>query len=248
MQTALIVIGIGDNQWKTINVVLHNPVINQGGILGSDFMLVNTDGIDDIFHGIQVDITPGGSVLPIHLLFFNAVANGNREIALNWTTATELNTKLFEIQRSTDAVNFTKIGKVNAVNNSSTNKAYSYIDHNVLSNVVYYYRLKLMDLDNTFNLSKIVSAKLQTTNTGENINIYPNPTIDHIIIDIDNFSNFHGYQIKIFNALGQPIFQSIVNNQLTYIDSKIWGKSGVYFITITNSEGELIACKKIIKK
>ncbi len=160
LQTALGVTGIGDNQWKTINVVLHNPVINQDGILGSDFMLVNTDGIDDIFHGIKVDITRGGSVLPIHLLFFNAVANGNREIALNWTTATEQNTKLFEIHRSTDAIHFTKIGEVNAVNNSSTNKTYSYIDHNVVSNVEYYYRLKSKDLANTFNLSKIVSAKL----------------------------------------------------------------------------------------
>ena len=47
---------MGDNQWKTISVVLHNPIINQSGISGSDFMLVNTDGIDDIFHGIEVDI------------------------------------------------------------------------------------------------------------------------------------------------------------------------------------------------
>jgi len=56
LQTALNVTGMGDNQWKTISVVLHNPIINQSGISGSDFMLVNTDGIDDIFHGIEVDI------------------------------------------------------------------------------------------------------------------------------------------------------------------------------------------------
>ena len=51
------VLGSGDNQWKIVNVTLLNPIINQGGILGSDFMLVNTDGIDDIFHGIEADIT-----------------------------------------------------------------------------------------------------------------------------------------------------------------------------------------------
>ncbi len=60
LQTALTVTGIGDNQWKTVGVVLHNAVINHNGILGSDFMLVNTDGIEDIFHGIEVDITRGG--------------------------------------------------------------------------------------------------------------------------------------------------------------------------------------------
>lgn len=66
LQTALSVTGIGDNQWKTISVVLHNPLINQSGISGSDFMLVNTDGIDDIFHGIEVDITRGGILTAIN--------------------------------------------------------------------------------------------------------------------------------------------------------------------------------------
>jgi hypothetical protein len=57
LQTALNITGIGDNQWKTINVIIQNPIITQNGVLGSDFMLVNTDNIDDIFHGIEVDIT-----------------------------------------------------------------------------------------------------------------------------------------------------------------------------------------------
>ncbi len=57
LQTAINVIGTGDNQWKTVSVTLFNPIVNQSGILGSDFMLVNTDGIDDIFHGIEVDIS-----------------------------------------------------------------------------------------------------------------------------------------------------------------------------------------------
>ncbi len=57
LKTAVNVAGSGDNQWKIVNVTLLNPIINQGGILGSDFMLVNTDSIDDIFHGIEADIT-----------------------------------------------------------------------------------------------------------------------------------------------------------------------------------------------
>ena len=57
LQTAVNFTGIGDNQWKTTNVTIHNPIINQNGLLGSDFMLVNTDSIDDIFHGVEVDIS-----------------------------------------------------------------------------------------------------------------------------------------------------------------------------------------------
>jgi hypothetical protein len=57
LQTALNITGVGDNQWKTANVTLQNPIITQNGAFGSDFMLVNTDNIDDIFHGIEIDIT-----------------------------------------------------------------------------------------------------------------------------------------------------------------------------------------------
>jgi hypothetical protein len=62
LQTAINITGIGDNQWKTTNVKVHNPIITQDGVLGSDFMLVNTDNIDDIFHGIEVDITRTGTM------------------------------------------------------------------------------------------------------------------------------------------------------------------------------------------
>jgi hypothetical protein len=65
LQTALNITGIGDNQWKTTNVTIRNPIINQNGVLGSDFMLVNTDAIDDIFHGIEVDITRTGTLSSI---------------------------------------------------------------------------------------------------------------------------------------------------------------------------------------
>jgi hypothetical protein len=57
LQTALNITGVGDNQWKTANVTLQNPIITQNGAFGSDFMLVNTDNIDDVFHGIEIDIT-----------------------------------------------------------------------------------------------------------------------------------------------------------------------------------------------
>ena len=66
LQTALNITGIGDNQWKTTNVTVHNPIIKQNGVLGSDFMLVNTDNIDDIFHGIEVDITRTNSLNSIN--------------------------------------------------------------------------------------------------------------------------------------------------------------------------------------
>ena len=55
MKSALKVKGIGDNQWKTETVTINDAIVDRSGKYGSDFTLVNTDKIDDIFNGIEVD-------------------------------------------------------------------------------------------------------------------------------------------------------------------------------------------------
>jgi hypothetical protein len=48
--------GTGTNQWRTEIFNIIDGVMNQGGVNGSDFMLVNTDSFDDIFNGIEMNI------------------------------------------------------------------------------------------------------------------------------------------------------------------------------------------------
>ena len=56
MQLPLQITGIGDKQWKTVTTTITDMDVLKSGVLGSDFTLVNTDNIDDIFNGIEVDI------------------------------------------------------------------------------------------------------------------------------------------------------------------------------------------------
>jgi hypothetical protein len=56
MKTALEVKGKGDNQWKSVTVEVADMQLNHSGEFGSDFVLLNTDSIDDIFNGIEVNI------------------------------------------------------------------------------------------------------------------------------------------------------------------------------------------------
>jgi len=84
LKTAANVTGIGDNQWKIVNVTLRNPVLNQSGISGSDFMLANTDGIDDIFHGIEVDITRKTTA---PLFYYRSRQSGNWNNPNSWESS-----------------------------------------------------------------------------------------------------------------------------------------------------------------
>jgi hypothetical protein len=55
-KNAVQVTGLGDNTWKEVTFTLTDAVIDRTGVNGSDFTLVNTDAVDDIFNGIEVGI------------------------------------------------------------------------------------------------------------------------------------------------------------------------------------------------
>lgn len=56
LKTAIEVTGKGDNKWKSVVVDVTNMLLDHSGKSGSDFVLVNTDKVDDIFNGIEVTI------------------------------------------------------------------------------------------------------------------------------------------------------------------------------------------------
>jgi hypothetical protein len=56
LRTAIEVKGKGDNKWKSVTVDVADMPLNQNGAFQSDFVLLNTDKVDDIFNGMEVEI------------------------------------------------------------------------------------------------------------------------------------------------------------------------------------------------
>ena len=78
------------------------------------------------------------------------------------------------------------------------------------------------------------------------IQIYPNPTNDHITIDAGNLATMNGYSIKIEDAQGQQVFQNAVTQQQFYIDITTWVGNGLYFVRIIDPQGNTVDIKKIV--
>lgn len=91
-----------------------------------------------------------GTVVPVELLSFEATAAGRR-VDLTWTTASELNTSRFEIEKSVNGSGvFTKIGEMEAAGESSVLLNYGpVVDNAVDFGNTYIYRLKVVDRDGT---------------------------------------------------------------------------------------------------
>jgi hypothetical protein len=113
--------------------------------------------------------------LPVELKSFTGYHNGQVNV-LDWITASEQNTNRFEIQKSLDAQSWESIGTVAAAGNSLVDMSYTFNDGNAI-NGTNYYRLKMIDNDESFTYSSIVKIDVNNAVIVNGIaQVFPNPT------------------------------------------------------------------------
>jgi hypothetical protein len=111
--------------------------------------------------------------LPLTLGNFSGQRQDNT-VTLDWTTLMEQNTARFEIQRTENAASYQTIGTIQAAGNSALPLNYEFIDNlPVAPAAQYYYRLKMIDLDDRYTYSPIVI--LNGPNSPFTFSAYPNP-------------------------------------------------------------------------
>ena len=87
----------------------------------------------------------------------------------------------------------------------------------------------------------------ELSNQALSINVYPNPTKDHITIDISDL-NVSGtdYLLKITDVLGQTVYSEQLTEQFTTIDISSITQKGIYFVNVFNKETNSIAVEMIV--
>ena len=81
-----------------------------------------------------------------------------------------------------------------------------------------------------------------------NITLYPNPANTQVNISFTNINDLTGGQIKIINSLGQQVATTPItlSGTNTTMPLTTWGGTGLYFVQILNSQGQIVDIKKII--
>ncbi|REA62882.1 hypothetical protein DSL64_08155 [Dyadobacter luteus] len=174
--------------------------------------------------------TDAGNALPVTLMSFSASKEVN-SVQLKWQTSSETNSSHFEIQRSADAKNFTTIGRTETNASSLNAKNYTYNDTDLPSGT-YYYRLKMVDLDQTSAYSRITNVKIIS---GDIVSVYPNPASRKITISTDSKIT----NLEIFNVLGRKFYSAKSQQNTTDIDVSSW-PAGIYVIKLNGSERKFV--------
>ncbi|MES2762672.1 MAG: T9SS type A sorting domain-containing protein [Bacteroidota bacterium] len=180
------------------------------------------------------------SPLPIELVSFNCNTIDPKTVELKWTTTSESNSSYFDVERSTDAINYQSIGKVTAAGISVTTLHYSLTDNSALREISYY-RLKCVDIDNTYKYSPLCSVTNQTGGDRD-LNVYPNPTNGSITVDFDHSAYDQPDSYSIMDITGKKIEVAAIRkaNSITIDISAL--QPGVYLLEV------LKGSKKTVKK
>jgi len=175
------------------------------GTLGTAYTITYT--FSNGFSGFGAGIPGTQGVLPIELLSFTGKLQGENA-KLDWSTAFEQNSKGFEIEKSYDGINFKKIGFVASSGNSNITKNYTFMDPQRA--IEYnYYRLKSVDIDNTFEYSDVVLVKNMYGK--QDVYLAGNPFTDKINIQFAKTPNSK-VSVKIYDIKGSKIYEAAYNN------------------------------------
>jgi len=213
---------------------------SNGNAPGTAPGILNGDNTADNLSQSTVQVT---DPVPVSLTNFNA-ALINCEPVLKWTTAYEINSDGFEIERANaGATNWITVGKVNALSAATPSK-YSFTDNSSTSpSGKVLYRLKIIDRDGHFKYSAVLPVSINCKVV--QVAVYPNPVMDNNLFV--SITGINGSAEAILHSLsGQAILKTnLTNGTATINTAKI--AAGVYVLSVTDLQGTNRKVKVLIQ-
>ncbi len=223
------------------NITKHTSII---AILIASFMIVPSMlQAQNFFDGVVDSVV----IVPINLTTFTG-SKIEKNVQLNWATATEKNNSHFDIQRSNDGINFENITKVIGKGNSSSINNYSYTDINVPSNNLYY-RLQQVDVNGKATLSAVILIKYDIKVNFE-LSVYPNPVANHTAIITLKNAPIAQYSVSVKSIKGETIFTKTINqnavNGSVEMQLPTSIAKGLYVLNVVSVDCKINLTQKII--
>lgn len=152
------------------------------------------------------------------------------KVLLKWSTATEVNTRQFVVERSTDKSTWSTLNEIGAKGNSASASQYSFTDNGPLP-LVAYYRLKMVDVDGGFTFSDelrvitLITAVPGSPGGSLKVYAYPNPASGNIWLKGLPAGTHH---LRVFDVTGRLMYENRQYRE-SAINVQAWPR-GTYFM------------------
>jgi hypothetical protein len=134
--------------------------------------------------------------LPVEWLNFTCRSVEGKNI-LEWSTASEINSDYFKVERSDDGINFKEAGKIKAAGSSNQVNQYIFTDDHISD--AYYYRINETDFNGEQNFSKIIFVPFN--NAGTDLHIFLENRSSLVIEGF--FPDEHLFTMQLYSINGQ---------------------------------------------
>ncbi len=195
--------------------------------------------------GPECYIEPAGA-LPVVLTAFTAEVIEEKMVLLEWSTSSETNSDYFEVERSKDGVDFDYVGRVYGQGQSNVFQAYELLDEEPMSGASYY-RLKQVDLDDSFSYSEIRSVKINNQ-VVSNFKLYPNPAVFDANIVLTSTTRATA-TVQVFSINGSLVQQETmdIGQGFNKLALNIGGlQAGQYLVQVEAPEFELAPIPMVV--
>ncbi len=190
----------------------------------------------------------GGSVLPVTLVTFNG-RETNEKAELSWEVTIDSDPAYFDIEKSTDGVNFTKINTIagSAGSNDGNLISYSFFDGSQLS-AKSQYRLKMVDMNNKVTYSKTVAINITVAGTNE-IKVFPT-VLSSNAFSINTNRKLENATAFLMDLTGATLISHQYGRlsqgqKVSFSTGSLQLHSGIYIVRILDN-GQLAGTQKIV--
>jgi len=208
--------------------------------------IIESDGTDDVNYTVS-------GILPVELVSFEAEKHEKTNALLTWATSQEINSDYFQIEGSENGYDWAVVGKVAAAGYSNSEIEYSFVEQNVATlgqrqSSVKYYRLRIVDLDRTYDFSDVKSVSFDGRESKGEMAMFPNPSKYGVTIEFDNEKTKEG-TIQIFDVSGKNMYNVTTSDESFtqhYIDLQKFNISAGTYMVIVNIDGDVAYSDKLI--
>jgi hypothetical protein len=213
------------------NVSTTDPTLGSDAALGTgrtpSFDLLPGQYLQTVDAGIV-----GLSFLPIKLLSFTATPEGSK-VNLTWKVEEQVRVDKYEVEYSTDGVNFKLLTSVNA---DAAKNAYTTL-HNTPVAGFNYYRIKIIENNSSYNYSDIRKVNF---GKGSTVLVYPNPAKGFINITLTGSMTNKAATISVIGVGGKVVSQqNTTSTSQTEVINVANLANGTYIIRVA-TDNEII--------
>jgi hypothetical protein len=191
------------------------------------------------FFSYRINVANCNVTVPLELLEFvgKNTPSGN---LISWKSADESRVSKYILERSSEGSQYEPLHGASPLN--SPVSSYQYLDKDVTGASLYYYRLRVVEKDNSFSYSNTVIVSVPAAGSAFRIvSVQPNPSGGNFVLRLGGSAR-EQVLVSLADVYGRKVYESAVNVEegisnvplsLDYI-----GK-GMYLLSVTRADGEL---------